>query len=149
MKKIKIESKYLGDNEIIKYQKVLIITGLTLVIFFLLISVAYNSSDFLLGAGIIILVFLIFFLFYLKIYSIKYDNDFFYVNNILYNKKIDTSRFKHIKNVRYLGFIYKIEFENGSFYFMLKSDVFYKNIFRKSVEVAKKMELEIKSNHIL
>lgn len=149
MKKIKIESKYLGDNEIIKYQKVLIITGLTLVIFFLLISVAYNSSDFLLGAGIIILVFLIFFLFYLKIYSIKYDNDFFYVNNILYNKKIDTSRFKHIKNVRYLGFIYKIEFENGSFYFMLKSDVFYRNIFRKSVEVAKKMELEIKSNHIL
>jgi hypothetical protein len=142
----KIECKSLGDNEIIKYQKVLIITGLTLIVFFLLISFTYNSFDFLLGTGIITLVFLVFFLFYLKIYSIKYDKDFFYVKNILHNQKLDVSRFKHIKSVRYLGFIYKMEFEHSSYYFMLKSDAFFKDIFKKPADVAKKLELEIISN---
>jgi hypothetical protein len=145
----KNEPKSLGDNEIIKYQKVLIFTGLTLIIFFSLISLAYKSFDFLLGTGIITLVFLIFFLFYLKIFSVKYDKDFFYVKNILYNHKLDASKFRHIKNVRYLGFIYKMEFEHGSFYFMLKSDVFFKNVFRKRAEIAKKLELEIKSDRTM
>lgn len=142
----KIECKSLGDNEIIKYQKGLIIIGLALIVFFLLISFIYNSSDFLLGTGIITLVFLTLFLFYLKIYSIKYDKDFVYVKNILHSQKLDVSGFKHIKSVRFLAFIYKIEFEHSSYYFLLKSDAFFKNIFKTPTEVAKKLELEIISN---
>jgi len=145
------ELNVVGDNKISKYQKSIIIIGVLLILLFLSLSIIYKSIEFLYAVGFIIALFSLLILFYSKVFSIQYDEQYFYIQNIFVADKINVSEFKLIKSVKFVDFLFKIKFNHKSFLFLITSDDFFKNVFRskklQAKEIEQKIIKDLKTNH--
>jgi len=142
-----------GDNKVSKYQIIIIAIGVLLVLLFSSLSVIYKSADFLFVVGFIIVFFSILILFYSKLFSIKYDKQNFYIQNIFAYYKINSSEYRAIKPIKFVDFLYKIKFDKKTFLFIITSDDFFKNFFRskkiQTKEIEQKIIQNLKINHNL
>lgn len=142
-----------GDNKISKYQLIIIVIGVILVLLFSSLSIIYKSTDFLFAVGFIIAFFSLLTLLYSKLFSIKYDEQYFYIQNIFAYDKINASEFRAIKPVKFVDFLFKIKFVQKSFLFIITSDDFFKNVFRskkmQTKEIEQKIIQNLKINHNL
>jgi len=74
-------------------------------------------------------------LFYIKIYEIKFDKDFFYVENIYRKIKIPADEFVKIDEIKIFSITYKIKFTSSSYLFFITSSDSYKKLSLKNRKI--------------
>jgi hypothetical protein len=130
----------IGDTRITYYQKFIIIVGVILLILFTLLSLDNNYPF------IIVLTFSIIIFLYSKVYSIKYNSEYFYVKNLFKKEVLSATQFVKIRKVKFIDFLLIAVFQEKSFLLMIKSEDIIKNFFKSRSKYAEELTQTIKKN---
>src|SRR6056297_436897 len=120
----------IGDTKIKFYQKALIIISIiTLFVFFSAWIFGYTNIRIPIYS---LFMFIPLNLFYIKICEIKFDKDFFYIENIYRKIKIPANEFVRIDEIKIFSITYKIKFKSSSYLFFITSSDSYKKLSLKN-----------------
>jgi hypothetical protein len=133
-----------GDNKITYYQKFVIVLGVILLCSFTFLSIISDKSYYYYFPIIIAISFLVIIILYSRIYSVKYNTEYFYLSNFFKNERIDTSHFIEIKKVKLIDFLFFVVFKEKRFLIMIKSEDIIKNFFILRNKYAEELTQNIK-----
>lgn len=134
----------IGDSKIIYYQKFVILVGIILFCFFSLLSLISSNPFYFYFAIIVALIFIIITFLYSRVYSVKYNSEYFYLSNIFKKESICTSQFIEIRKVKLIDFLFVVVFKEKRFLLMIKSEDIIKNFFKFRSKYAKETTQNIK-----
>ena len=143
MMKTNNNTRSLGDNNVQVYQISIVLIAIVIFLFFVIVYFVFKNINFLLSGGISFLFFSMLVYLYSKVFSIKYDKEGFVLKNVYSTKYIKAERFIEIKAIRFLDFVYRISFNEDSFYFLINSDEYYKTLFKRKRTIAEKMTNDV------
>ncbi len=130
----------IGDTNIAYNQKNIIIVGVILLMLFPLLP--FDNSYLIM----IILIFSIIIFLYSKVYSIKYNSEYFYVDNLFKKDIISATQFIEIRKVKFIDFLLIAVFQEKSFLLMIKSEDIIKNFFKSRSKYAEELTQTVKKN---
>lgn len=133
-----------GDNKITYYQKFVIVLGVILLCSFTFLSLIGDNPYYYYFPIIIAISFLVIIILYSKIYSVKYNTEYFYLSNLFKKERIDTSQFIEIRKVKLIDFLFFVVFKEKSFLIMIKSEDIIKNFFKFRNKYAEELTQSIK-----
>lgn len=83
---------------------------------------------------------------YSKIYSIKYNPEYFYVDNLFKKEIISSSQFIEIRKVKFIDFLLIAVFQEKRFLIMDRSEDIIKNFLKSRKKYAGEITQTIKRN---
>lgn len=133
-----------GDPKVAYYQRFVIFTGCLLLVISIAAALLSGNKYYAVFPLIIIVLFSAIIIAYMKVYSVKYSSNWFYISNLFVEIQINASDFIEIQRVKHLDFLLRIVFKNKSYFLLANSDDFFSNFFKSTKEYTREMTLEIK-----
>ncbi len=136
----------LSDNYVIIYQKRLLFLGVLSIVILSFGTIVERNINYLIITLVTVLFFIIIFALYLKLYNIRYNEEFFFIKNIIYERKIETSKFIKIQHVKFIPYVFAIHFKNNKYYFLENSHEHIFKIFISTLSFENELNQKVKKH---